>query len=131
MSICFKEGLKIQPEALSELITGTGCDIRQTLNHLSMWSAAEKSLSAATVKKESQNSQKDVVIGVWDMIRKVFNKSENKDMTLLDKARLFFYDYSFGPMFVQENYLNVTPECTGFVINYHQSGIFYLFIFQS
>ncbi|XP_066154359.1 replication factor C subunit 1 [Euwallacea fornicatus] len=113
MTICFKEGLTIKPEALAQLITGTGNDIRQTLNHLSMWSAAEKNLSSETVQKESKNSQKDVVFGAWDVIRKVFNKSDNKDMTLADKARLFFYDYSFGPLFVQENYLTVNPECTG------------------
>ncbi|KAL1493979.1 hypothetical protein ABEB36_009657 [Hypothenemus hampei] len=113
MSICFKEGLNIKPDALAQLIIGTGCDIRQTLNHLFMWSAAEKTLSLETVQKESNKSQKDVVFGAWDVIRKIFNKQENKDMTLIDKSRLFFYDYSFGPMFVQENYLTVIPECTG------------------
>lgn len=113
MSICFKEGLDIKPDALAQLIIGTGCDIRQTLNHLSMWSAADKSISAETVQNESKKSQKDVVIGVWDVIKKVFNKSENNHMSLADKAKLFFYDYSFGPMFVQENYLYTNPECTG------------------
>ncbi|KAH1024059.1 replication factor C subunit 1 [Dendroctonus ponderosae] len=113
MSICFKEGLSIESEALSRLITGTGCDIRQTINHLAMWSATEKALTTEKVTKDSKNSQKDVVFGAWDVIRKVFNKSENENMSLLDKSRLFFYDYSFGPMFVQENYLTVQPECTG------------------
>ncbi|XP_050306899.1 replication factor C subunit 1 [Anthonomus grandis grandis] len=113
MSVCFKEGLKIKPDALAQLIEGTGCDIRQTLNHLAMWSAAKKDLSSETVAKESKNSQKDVVFGAWDVTKKVFNKQENKDMSLVDKSRLFFYDYSFLPMFVQENYLFVEPECTG------------------
>ncbi|CAG9766471.1 unnamed protein product [Ceutorhynchus assimilis] len=112
MSICFKEGLKIESKALSQLVAGTGCDIRQTLNHLSMWSASDNSLSADTIQKESKNSQKDVVFGAWDVIKKVFNKSENANMSFMDKARLFFYDYSFGPMFVQENYLSTVPECT-------------------
>lgn len=113
LSICFREGLKIKPDALARLIIGTGSDIRQTLNHLAMWSAAEKELSSDLVQKESKNSQKDSVMGTWDVIRTVFTKSLNKDMSLGDKARLFFYDYSMGPLFVQENYLYVTPECTG------------------
>lgn len=29
MSICFKEGLKIKPEALDEIIMGANCDVRQ------------------------------------------------------------------------------------------------------
>lgn len=113
LSICFKEGLKIKPDALARLIMGTGCDIRQTLNHLAMWSAAEKDISSDVVQKESKNSQKDVVMGPWDVIRTVFTKSMNKDMSLSDKSRLFFYDYSLGPLFVQENYINVKPDCIG------------------
>jgi len=30
-------------------------------------------------------------------------------MTLNDKSDLFFHDYSIGPLFVQENYIHVTP----------------------
>ncbi|XP_060516743.1 replication factor C subunit 1 [Cylas formicarius] len=110
-TICFKEGLKIKPDALSELISGTGCDIRQTLNNLFMWSAAEKNLSDEMVHKESEKSHKDVVFGPWDVVRKLFNDRENHDMNLSDKFRLFFYDYSLGPLFVQENYLTARPTC--------------------
>nr|XP_023026436.1 replication factor C subunit 1 [Leptinotarsa decemlineata] len=111
MSICFKEGIKIPPAALSEIITGTGCDIRQTLNHLAMWSADEKNLSLDTVQKETKSSKKDTILGPWEVIKMVFSQSEHKDMTVADRSRLFFYDYSLGPLFVQENYLNVTTNC--------------------
>ena len=36
MSVCFKEKIKIKPEALQELIVGCGQDVRQVLHHLSM-----------------------------------------------------------------------------------------------
>ncbi|KAG5878665.1 hypothetical protein JTB14_015598 [Gonioctena quinquepunctata] len=111
MSICFKEGLKIPPNALSEIIIGTGCDIRQTLNHLAMWTADDKNLSLEMVQKETKSSKKDTVLGPWEVIRMVFSESEQKTMTVADKSRLFFYDYSLGPLFVQENFLNVTPNC--------------------
>jgi replication factor C subunit 1 len=39
----------------------------------------------------------------------VFTKSEQEGKSLNDKAALFFHDYSFGPLFVQENYLSVVP----------------------
>lgn len=109
MSICFKEGLKVSPEAVMEVINGTGCDIRQTLNHLSMWTAADKKLTTETASKETKISQKDTIMGPWEVIRSVF--TPNPDDTVADKFKLFFYDYSLGPLFVQENYLGVTPKC--------------------
>ena len=48
--------------------------------------------------------------GPFDVCRKVFaGGAETANMTFHDKADLFFQDYSFGPLFVQENYINVTP----------------------
>merc|ERR1719431_2293474 len=41
MSICFKEKIKIKPEALNEIIVGCGQDVRQVLHHLSMIKAGE------------------------------------------------------------------------------------------
>ncbi|VEN38222.1 unnamed protein product [Callosobruchus maculatus] len=111
LSVCFKEGIKIAPKALLEIITGTGCDIRQTLNHLTMWSAAEKNVSFETAQKESEGAKKDTVLGPWEVVRKVFTRAEHENMSLADKSRLFFFDYSIGPLFVQENYLSVVPKC--------------------
>ncbi|XP_015683892.1 replication factor C subunit 1-like [Protobothrops mucrosquamatus] len=34
-------------------------------------------------------------------------------MSLIDKADLFFHDYSLGPLFVQENYVHVRPAAAG------------------
>uniref|UniRef100_A0A6P7FBV7 Replication factor C subunit 1 n=1 Tax=Diabrotica virgifera virgifera TaxID=50390 RepID=A0A6P7FBV7_DIAVI len=111
MSICFKEGLKLSPNILSEIISGTGCDIRQTLNHLTMWSAQKDNLTLEEVQNKAKQSKKDTVLGPWEVVRTVFTESEKKNMSVADKARLFFYDYSMGPLFVQENYLGVTPNC--------------------
>ena len=48
--------------------------------------------------------------GPFDVCREVFAGGEQKrKMSINDKADLFFQDYSFGPLFVQENYINVTP----------------------
>lgn len=110
MSICFKEGIKISAEALTEIITGSGMDIRQTLNHLSMWTAGIKTLSKETATKEAKSARKDVVLGPFDVIRQVFSKEAHQNMSIADRERLFFYDYSLGPLFVQENYLSVKPH---------------------
>lgn len=111
MSVCFKENIKMKPDALTEIINGTGMDIRQTLNHLSMWTVNNKSLSVEEAHKEATSAQKDTILGPWEVVRKVFSEEEHKTMSLGDKFRLFFYDYSIGPLFVQENYLQVQPHC--------------------
>jgi len=48
--------------------------------------------------------------GPFDVCRKVFTGGEETaHMTIADKSDLFFHDYSIGPLFVQENYVHVTP----------------------
>lgn len=66
MSICYKEGIKIHPEALNDIITGANHDIRQVLHHLSMWSVKDKHLSTERAKEESQKAKKDIkLVGLF------------------------------------------------------------------
>jgi replication factor C subunit 1 len=60
MSICFKEGIKVPPEALNDIITGANHDIRQVLHHLSLWSVKDKQLSIESIKEETQKAKKDI-----------------------------------------------------------------------
>lgn len=109
MSIAFKEGLEISPMTLSEIISGTGCDVRQSLNHLAMLIGSGRNPTPEDARKEAQKAKKDVVKGPWEVCRAVFTANEQKSMSLGDKANLFFYDYSLGPLYVQDNYLRVQP----------------------
>ncbi|XP_014246780.1 replication factor C subunit 1-like [Cimex lectularius] len=102
LSICFKEGLKIKPNILTDIIMSTNQDIRLVLNNLS--------LLAARNDASMNVSAKDLKLGAWDVVRKVFSEEENKNMSIHDKCDLFFNDYSIAPLFVQENYLQVTPH---------------------
>ena len=109
LSVCFKEGIQIKPEALDEIIMGANQDVRQVLHHLSML-ASDKSLTTEKAKLEASKSRKDMKLGPWDVVRKVFSADEHKGMSIHDKTGLFFQDYSFGPLFVQENYPLVVPN---------------------
>uniref|UniRef100_A0A0A9XI57 Activator 1 large subunit n=2 Tax=Lygus hesperus TaxID=30085 RepID=A0A0A9XI57_LYGHE len=102
MSICFKEGLKIKPDVLNNIIASTNQDIRLVLNHLSMLAAKRDSEMVVT--------NKELKLGAWEVLRKVFTENERRGMSLYDKLDLFFYDYSIAPLFVHENYLNVVPH---------------------
>lgn len=111
MSICFKESVKIPPDALSQLIMSANQDVRQTLNLLSMWAIEPKLADAERLKKDAKVTKKDIKLGPWEAVRKVFSAEDHKTMSIHDKSDLFFYDYSLAPLFVQENYLQVQPHC--------------------
>lgn len=114
MSVAFKEGLKIPPPAMNEVILGANQDIRQVLHNLSMWCASSKALTYDEAKSSAKNARKDIKMGPFDVARKVFvSGEETAHMTLVDKSDLFFHDYSLAPLFVQENYVHVKPTAAG------------------
>ncbi|XP_069712280.1 replication factor C subunit 1 [Phaenicophaeus curvirostris] len=114
MSIAFKEGLKIPPPAMQEIILAANQDIRQVLHNLNMWCAKDKSLTYDEAKTDANRAKKDIKLGPFDVVRKVFATGEEASrMSLIDKSDLFFHDYSLAPLFVQENYVHVKPAAAG------------------
>ncbi|KPJ17809.1 Replication factor C subunit 1 [Papilio machaon] len=111
MSTCFKEHIKIPGEALSQLIVAAGQDVRQTLHLLSIWAADPNLADSERLKNDAKRIKKDIKLGPWEAVRKVFTESEHKNMSINDRSDLFFYDYSLAPLFVQENYIQVVPHC--------------------
>ncbi|NXA90318.1 RFC1 factor, partial [Melanocharis versteri] len=114
MSIAFKEGLKIPPPAMQEIILAANQDIRQVLHNLNMWCAKDKSLTYDEARTDASRAKKDIKLGPFDVVRKVFaTGDEAARMSLIDKSDLFFHDYSLAPLFVQENYVHVKPAAAG------------------
>ncbi|XP_035992826.1 replication factor C subunit 1 isoform X2 [Fundulus heteroclitus] len=110
MSLAFKEGIKIPPPALNEIILASNQDVRQVIHNLSMWSAKDKVMTYDRCKADAAGARKDMKLGPFDVCRKVFSSGdETAHMSLIDKSDLFFHDYSLAPLFVQENYLHVRP----------------------
>lgn len=60
MSICCKEGLKIPPDVLSQLIVSANQDVRQTLNLLSLWAADTRLLDGDQLRKDAKNVKRDL-----------------------------------------------------------------------
>uniref|UniRef100_A0A3B3WUV9 Replication factor C subunit 1 n=1 Tax=Poecilia mexicana TaxID=48701 RepID=A0A3B3WUV9_9TELE len=110
MSLAYKEGIKIPPPALNEIILASNQDVRQVIHNLSMWSAKDKVMTYDRCKSDAASARKDTKLGPFDVCRKVFaSGEETAHMSLIDKSDLFFHDYSLAPLFVQENYLHVRP----------------------
>ncbi|XP_039765625.1 replication factor C subunit 1 isoform X2 [Pararge aegeria] len=113
LSVCFKEGVKVPNDVLTQLIEAAGHDIRQTLHMLSVWVADSSLMDDDRLKREAGKVKKDMKMGPWEAIRRVFSAEEHQKMSIYDKSDLFFTDYSIMPLFVQENYLNVVPHGPG------------------
>ncbi|XP_054713942.1 replication factor C subunit 1-like isoform X2 [Uloborus diversus] len=110
MSIAFKEGIKVPPNALQDVIVASNQDVRQVLHNMSMWSAKSKGLSLEQTKQDIGRGTKHIKMGPFDVLRDVFSIGNNPKATIMDKSDLFFHDYSIAPLFVQENYLYVMPK---------------------
>lgn len=113
MTICFKEKIKLPPGGIEEIISATNNDIRQTINHLTLISANK---DITLTQTNTDTAKKDMKIGPWDVVRKVFSADDHKTMSFNDKAELFFNDYSMGPLFVHQNYLIVAPKVSKYVL---------------
>ncbi|XP_062420458.1 replication factor C subunit 1 isoform X1 [Pungitius pungitius] len=114
MSLAYKEGIKIPPPALNEIILASNQDVRQVIHNLSMWSAKDKVMTYDQCKSDAASARKDTKLGPFDVCRKVFSSGEDSaHMSLIDKSDLFFHDYSLAPLFVQENYPHVRPRAAG------------------
>ena len=58
MSICYKEGIKIDPSSLMEMVVASGQDVRQVIHNLSLWGSGDKIFSAETARESARNTQK-------------------------------------------------------------------------
>ncbi|KAJ8020368.1 Replication factor C subunit 1 [Holothuria leucospilota] len=114
LSVAFKEGVKIPPQVVENMIMASNQDVRQVLHNMSMWAAGQRSEKTHNETKtggEPEAVKKDLKMGAWDVVRQVFSSSPEKEkMTFNDKVGLFFHDYSIAPLFVQENYTSVIPH---------------------
>ncbi|XP_066912084.1 replication factor C subunit 1-like [Clytia hemisphaerica] len=110
LKVACREGLKIPPQAIEQIIIGANQDIRQVLHNMQMWTATKSTLSYDEAKDNAKQAAKNIKLGPFDIVKNLFTHSDASKMTLNGKTDLFFNDYSFVPLFVQQNYLNVKPN---------------------
>lgn len=115
LSLACRESVTIGQQVLEEIIAASNQDMRQVINSVQMWctdgTAADKEISMGAA-----GAQKNLRLGPFEVIRKVFSPDfggsgvhKTTPASFADSLDLFFQDYSLGPMFVQENYVNVRP----------------------
>ncbi|WAQ87077.1 hypothetical protein PtA15_7A807 [Puccinia triticina] len=114
MSIAFKEGMKIPPNAIDQLVAGSQSDIRQIINMLSTWKIGNsqqgpsKTMDFDQARLLTSENEKDAIMSPWTLMSKLFAPqtwSQMSSMTFIDKCNLYFHDHDMLPLFVQDGYV--------------------------
>ena len=112
MTICYREGIKMQTPVLEALIQGSNADIRQVINMISTARLDKSSMDYDESTAMSKAWEKHVVLKPWDILNKIMRPqmwaASSKD-TLNDKIELYFNDHEFSYLMLQENYLKCPP----------------------
>jgi replication factor C subunit 1 len=108
-NIAAKEGLELKANVVAELVASTSADIRQILNLLSTYRLSSSSLSYDQSKALAKTAQKNITVGPFDAMQKLFSQGTYRSSTFPEKIENYFHDYSLIPLMVQENYIRMTP----------------------
>ncbi|KAJ2711796.1 DNA replication factor C complex subunit Rfc1 [Coemansia spiralis] len=109
-TIAFRENLRIEPNAIGQLVKSTHNDIRQIINLMSSYALNSASMSYLDSKAFAAANCKEVAVGPFDAIQKFLSCGENMELSFADKIDLYYSDYSIMPLFVQENYIDTRPN---------------------
>ncbi|RVD82322.1 uncharacterized protein DFL_006750 [Arthrobotrys flagrans] len=113
MTICYREGLKLTPQAIDSLTEGSHSDIRQIINMLSTFGVSGKEMSFDESKNMASAWQKHVVLKPWDIAQQLLQGhmfAPTSKKTLNDKIELYFNDHEFSYLMIQDNYLKPNPQ---------------------
>uniref|UniRef100_A0A060T2G1 Replication factor C subunit 1 n=1 Tax=Blastobotrys adeninivorans TaxID=409370 RepID=A0A060T2G1_BLAAD len=112
-TICHREGIKVTPQVVDQMVQATHSDIRQIINMLSTFSRTQKSLDYDQSKALTKAWEKNTTLKPFDITAKLLagaTFAPNSGMSLNDKIELYFHDHDFAPLMMQENYLNTVPR---------------------
>ncbi|KAF5111370.1 hypothetical protein DV453_000015 [Geotrichum candidum] len=113
MGIANKEGIRVTPQVVDQLVSSSGSDMRQIINMLYTYSRTHKKMDFQTSQDFSKAFEKSITLKPFDITAKLLSGSTfapNSGLSLDDKIRLYFDDHDFTPLMIQENYLNTHPS---------------------
>lgn len=115
MTIAVREKFKLDPNIVDKLVQTTRGDIRQIINLLSTVSKTRKKINHENIMEISLAWEKNIALKPFDIAHKlldgrIYTESGSQTFTLNDKIALYFDDFDFTPLMVQENYLNTKPS---------------------
>lgn len=107
LQIADSEGLQIEEKAAELLVEQSGHDIRQVITQIQVALTTTSSITLKDIQARLNNISKDqkLMINNFQAANKLMNSYEFNSMSYRDKMDMFFIDYDFVPLLVQENYL--------------------------
>ncbi|KAI8338434.1 replication factor RFC1 C terminal domain-containing protein [Chlamydoabsidia padenii] len=109
MKIAEKEHLQIEPNALDELVSLTGNDIRQIINILSTYRLSSDDMKYGDAKTIGTQNQKYSQISLFDIPLKLLSGSAWHHPVINQLSDVYFHDYSLANLMVYENYTKSSP----------------------
>ncbi|KAL6452191.1 RFC1 Replication factor C subunit 1 [Candida maltosa Xu316] len=115
MTIAMREKVKLDVSVIGQLVQATNNDIRQMINLLSTVSRTQKSIGTSTMKEVKESWTKQVVLKPFDIGARLLSSGIwiAPRQNLNDKLDLYFNDFDFAPLMIQENYLITKPRLEG------------------
>lgn len=113
MGIANKEGIRVTPQVVDQLVSSSGSDMRQIINMLYTYSRTHKKMDFQTSQDFSKAFEKSITLKPFDITAKLLSGgtfAPNSGLSLDDKIRFYFDDHDFTPLMIQENYLNTHPS---------------------
>lgn len=114
MTISVRENFKLDPLVIDRLVEITRSDIRQIINLLSTITKTTKNIDHKNITEISKNWEKIIALKPFDITGKLLNgqyytQLGSQSFNLNDKIALYFDDFDFTPLMIQENYLFTRP----------------------
>ena len=102
------EGLEVEDSLIHRLAEESRRDIRQVITQIQFMMTTSNSLKLTDMNNSSNKMSKDKILYLnnFNAANKLLNYSEYSKMSYSDKLSMFFVDYDFVPLLVQENYLS-------------------------
>ncbi|CDO93594.1 unnamed protein product [Kluyveromyces dobzhanskii CBS 2104] len=115
MTISMREKFKLDPNVIDRLVSVTRGDIRQIINLLSTVTTTSKSIGSDNIKSLSDNWEKNVALKIFDITPKllsggIYTDNGARQFPLYKKMELYFDDFDFTPLMIQENYTSTSPS---------------------
>lgn len=115
MTIAVREKFRLDPNVIDRLVQATRGDIRQIINLLSTVSKTSKEINHTNISDISAAWEKNIALKPFDIAHKMldgrlYTEAGSKQFNLNDKIALYFDDFDFAPLMIQENYLNTRPS---------------------
>lgn len=112
MTIALREGVKLDPTVIGQLVAATNNDIRQMINLMATISRTQRTIGHPEAKDVAALWRKETILKPFDIVGKLLNAqiyNAAAKHLLNDKINLYFNDIDLTPLMVQENYLYTRP----------------------